>query len=199
MKKYIKKVNDVNVSDIMSPRLPQSKSYLNILGIFCFVKNTNLSITSDIIESVIKSTYIFNNTILASHPYVIKVSSKSNRVVIQINIYNLQNSMKAKYLINRSFNIEYYITMIRGTNMNFGVPQCKNCWKQGYTVFIYHIYRIKCLKYNSVTILTTKANIRQTTTIVCSGNTDSIGTSTTRNYKSSKKLKLTQFAQLQAE
>jgi len=51
-----------------SPRLPQPRSYLKILDILYFVENTNLSITSDIVESVIKSIYIFSNTILVSYP-----------------------------------------------------------------------------------------------------------------------------------
>jgi len=50
----------------MSPRLPQSKSYLKILGISYFVKDTNLSISLDIVKSVIKDTYICDNTVLTS-------------------------------------------------------------------------------------------------------------------------------------
>ena len=67
----------------MSPRLPQSKSYLKILGILYFVEDTNLPITSDIIESVIKSTHILNDIILASCPWVIKMFSKSDIVISQ--------------------------------------------------------------------------------------------------------------------
>jgi len=66
----------------MSPRFSQSKSYLKILGIPYFIEDTNLSITSDIIESVIQSTYIFNDTILASYPWIIKAFPKSDIAVI---------------------------------------------------------------------------------------------------------------------
>ena len=66
VEKYMKKLNDVDVSDVISPRLSQLKSYLKILDITYFIKNTNLSVTLDIIERVIKTSYIFDNTVLAS-------------------------------------------------------------------------------------------------------------------------------------
>jgi len=62
----VKDLNDVDHSDIMNPRLPQSKSYLKVLGIPYFIKDTNLPISSDIVESIIKSMHIFNNIVLAS-------------------------------------------------------------------------------------------------------------------------------------
>ena len=58
IEKYVKDLNDVD-SNIMSPRLSQSKLYLKILGITYFVKDTSLSLLSDIIERVIKSTSYF--------------------------------------------------------------------------------------------------------------------------------------------
>ena len=61
----MKELNNINVSNIMSLRLPQLKLYLKILDILYFIDNTNLPITSDIIERVIKTSYIFNNTVLA--------------------------------------------------------------------------------------------------------------------------------------
>jgi len=61
IEKYIKELNDVDTINVISPRLLQSKSYLKILNISYFVKDTNLPIILDIIESVIKSTYILNN------------------------------------------------------------------------------------------------------------------------------------------
>jgi len=66
MEKYIKDLNDVDSNNIMSLRLPQSKSYLKILGILYFVEDTNLSIILDIIKKVIQSNYIFNNLVLVS-------------------------------------------------------------------------------------------------------------------------------------
>jgi len=71
--KYMKGLNDVDYSNIMSSRLPQSKSYLKVLGIPYFIKNTNLPIFSDIIESIIKSMHTFNNIVLTSRQHIIKV------------------------------------------------------------------------------------------------------------------------------
>ena len=82
---------------------------------------------SYIIETVIKESHIFNNIILAFQPCVIKISPKSDMAVIWVNIWDSQNSTKVKGLINRCFNIGYNIITVRGTNMNLGVPQCKNC------------------------------------------------------------------------
>ena len=48
---YIKELNNINTSNVMSLRLSQSKLYLKILDILYFVKDTNLFIISDIIES----------------------------------------------------------------------------------------------------------------------------------------------------
>ena len=63
---FVKNVDNVNSEDIEAPRLPQSKSYLKIIGISYFLENTNISITSDFVESIIK--YIFNNLLLTSKP-----------------------------------------------------------------------------------------------------------------------------------
>lgn len=78
----IKNIDIVNSEDIMSLRLPQSKLYLKLLGIPYYIKNTNILITSDIVEKAIQTIHIFNNTILASCSYVIKASSKSNVAII---------------------------------------------------------------------------------------------------------------------
>ena len=82
VEKYMKELNDINLNDIISTKLSQSKSYLKILDISYFIDNTNLSVISDIIERVIKSTQIFNNIVLASCPQVIKISSKSNIIIV---------------------------------------------------------------------------------------------------------------------
>lgn len=76
IEKYIKELNDIDLNDIMNPRLSQSKSYLKILGIPYFIEDTNL------IESVIKSNHIFNDIVLALHPCIIKAFPKSDIVVI---------------------------------------------------------------------------------------------------------------------
>jgi len=127
VEKYMKELNNVNSNDIISPKLPQSKSYLKILDIPYFIDNINLSVISDIIQRVIKTTHIFDNTILAFYFCIIKASLKSNMAIVWVDIWDFQNHTKAKLLINRYFNIEYHITTIRGTNMNPSILQCKNC------------------------------------------------------------------------
>ena len=91
----------------MSLQLPQSKLYLKILEIPYFLENTNLSITSNLIKKVIKNTYIFIIIVLVSvsYSYVIKISPKLDMAVIWIDIWDSQNNMKAKCVINSCFNI----------------------------------------------------------------------------------------------
>ena len=67
----------------MSLQLPQLKSYLKILRVPYFLKNTDLPIISDMIKTVIKESHIFNNIILASQPCVIKISPKSDMAIIR--------------------------------------------------------------------------------------------------------------------
>ena len=76
------------------------------------MKDTNIPINSSIIETIIKSIHIFNDIYLASKLCIIKASSKSNIVVIWENIWNTKSSLKAKYFINRYFNIGNYITTV---------------------------------------------------------------------------------------
>jgi len=51
-----------------SPHLLQSKSYLKILGLPYYLENTNNPITSELVEGVIKKSYIFNNITFVSKP-----------------------------------------------------------------------------------------------------------------------------------
>ena len=82
VKKYMKNLNDVDLTEVLNSRLSQSKSYLRILEISYFIKDTNLPILSDIINSVIKSTHIFDNIVLSLCSQVIKVSPKSDITVV---------------------------------------------------------------------------------------------------------------------
>ena len=68
IEKYMKNLNNVNLNKVISLRLFQSKSYLKILGILYFIKNTNVPIPINVMETVIKSTHIFKNTILTLCP-----------------------------------------------------------------------------------------------------------------------------------
>jgi len=124
---YIKNSDNLDVRDIQDAQLSQSKSYLKILGIHYLIENTNTPIDSNIMEGIIKASYIFNDIKIASKPHVYKVSPKSNMAIIWIDIWDLQNGSSAKKIINRSFNIGSFIATIRGANMNPDIPQCKNC------------------------------------------------------------------------
>ena len=73
--------------------------------------------------------HLFKDIVLASKPYIIKVSPKSDMAVVWVDIWNSQSGSSAKNIINHCFNIEHFITTVKDTNMNPGVPQCKNCWK----------------------------------------------------------------------
>ena len=48
-----------------------------------------IPITSNTVERIIKSMYIFNDVVLVSKPRVIKASSKSDMVVIWVDIWNM--------------------------------------------------------------------------------------------------------------
>ncbi len=50
VEKYMKELNNIDTSNVMSLRLSQSKLYLKILDILYLIENTNLSIIVNIIE-----------------------------------------------------------------------------------------------------------------------------------------------------
>ena len=81
IEKYINNVEYFNSEDISTSCLSQSKSYLKIIGISYFLKNTNIPIMLDFVETIIKNNHIFNNIVIISKPYVIKVLPKSDIVV----------------------------------------------------------------------------------------------------------------------
>ena len=68
--------------------------------------------------------------------------------IIWFDIWDIQSGSRAKSLINWCFNVGRYITTIQDANMNPRVPQCKNCWKWGYSTFSCRIQSSKCVKYN---------------------------------------------------
>ena len=127
IKNYIKNIDIIKTKDITALYLLQSKFYLKIIGISYIKKGINSFINSNDVKKIIQSTHIFNNIHLASKSYVIKISLKSDMVVIWIDIWNVQSRAKAKYLINRCFNINYSITMVRIANLTPDIFQCKNC------------------------------------------------------------------------
>ena len=125
----MKNTNHIKSVVVEVPHLPQSKSYLKIIGIFYLEKFTNTPITIDVSQEIFKKNYIFNNITMVSKSQVMKVSPKLDMSIIWFNIWDIQSRSKVKGFINRYFNIRSYIAIIRGANMNPGVSQCKNCWK----------------------------------------------------------------------
>ena len=117
IKDYIKNIDVIKSKDIMTPCLPQFKFYLKIINIIYIKEGTNSPIISNNVKIIIQSIYIFNDINLASKPYIIKASPKSDMVVIWIDIWNAQSREKAKCLIDKCFNISSYIVTVRGVNM----------------------------------------------------------------------------------
>ena len=58
-----------------------------------------------VIKGVLKDLHLFENIVLASKPQVIKVSSKSDMMVVWINLWDSQSGSSAKNIINCCFNI----------------------------------------------------------------------------------------------
>jgi len=98
---YIKNSEDINALQVDKPCLPQSKSYLKIIGIpyFSHSNSQDCLISSDV-ETILKQNQIFDNVNLASKPRVIKVSPKLDMSIIWIDIWDVQSGSKAKGLIN---------------------------------------------------------------------------------------------------
>ena len=148
IEKYVKNSLKGNDNTISSPRLPQSKSYLKIVGIPYYVDNSSMHISSEDIKCILKNNHIFNNIILALRPYIIKVSSKSNMAVVWIDIWDNQNDSNVRRVINRRFNVGNIVATVRDANMNPGISQCKNCWKWDHLTGICRIQGSKCTKCN---------------------------------------------------
>ena len=91
IKKYVKNLENIDSTQVKTPWLPQSKSYLKIIGILYYPHrsyNSQEHITSNNIKDIIKQNHIFNNITLASKPRVIKVSLKSDMAIVWINIWD---------------------------------------------------------------------------------------------------------------
>ena len=94
IKNYIKHVDTIKSEDIMSPCLPQSKFYLKIINILYILENTDMLINSSIVESIIKSTHIFNDVLLAFKPQVIKESLKSDMAIMLGMVHTRDESLQ---------------------------------------------------------------------------------------------------------
>ena len=136
IKNFLKKIENINPDQIKGLCLPKSKLFMKIIGL---PYNSELRVvTFDFIEGILKKMHLFKNVALASKPHVIKVFPKSDMAVVWVDIWDSQSGSSAKNIINCHFNIEQFITTIQGTNINLGVPQCKNCWKWGHSTLSCH-------------------------------------------------------------
>ena len=145
IEKYIKSINSINNNKVLSSCLPQFKSYFKIIDIPYIQPNGNKPTYEDIVNSI-NYTSLFENISLVLKPRVIKALLKLDITIVWLDIWNSQNSSKAKFLINHFFNFGCHIATIRGTNMNPGIPQCCNCWKWGHSIFACRAHGSKCQK-----------------------------------------------------
>ena len=144
IEKYLKSVQYVNLDSIESPCLPKSKLYMKIIRL---PYSSELGVMSpDIIEGVLKDSHLFKDVTLASKPHIIKASPKSDKAVVWVDIWDSQSSSCTKNIINRRFNVGRFIATVRRTNMNPGVPQCKNCWKWGHSTLSCRSHISRCTK-----------------------------------------------------
>jgi len=51
---YIKNIDQIQLSDVEAPQLPQSKFYLKMINIPYLMENTNMPINSSIVETILK-------------------------------------------------------------------------------------------------------------------------------------------------
>ena len=80
---YIKRSEDINELQVEELHLPQSKSYLKIIGILFFSNSkTQDCLNVSDVKNMLKQNQIFDNIKLASRPRVIKVSPKSDMSIV---------------------------------------------------------------------------------------------------------------------
>ena len=144
IEKYLKSIQNVNSDLIESPHLPKSKSYMKIIGLPYKINQDVIS--SNFIKDVLKETHLFKGVVLASKPHVIKASPKSDMIVVWVDIWDSQSGSLGNNIINRCFNIGRFIATVKGTNMNPGVLQCKNCWKWGHSTLSCRSHISRCAK-----------------------------------------------------
>ena len=63
------------------------------------IENINIPVSANVIETIIKNNHIFNNIVIASKSYIIKVSPKSNIAIIWLDIWDIQSSSYIRGLL----------------------------------------------------------------------------------------------------
>ena len=144
IKKYLKSVQNIIPESIESPCLPKSKSYMKIIGL---PYSSELGVLSpDYIKGILVKSHLFKDATLALKPRIIKASPKLDKAVVWVDIWDSQSGSCTKNIINRRFNVGRFIATVHGTNMNPGVPQCKNCWKWGHSTLSCRSHVSRCAK-----------------------------------------------------
>ena len=112
IKQWLKKTARLGESTEVEPRLPQSKSFLKILGVPYWDSKSSLPITPAQVEAALSSSPLFEGIILASILCIMKVLPSSDISVIWIDIWNSQKGSKSKTLINCLFNFGQYTATV---------------------------------------------------------------------------------------
>ena len=128
IKQWLKKTAGLGKVTEVEPCLPQSKSFLKVLGVPYWDSKTFLSVTPAQVAEALSSSSLFENITLASMPCIMKASPSSDMSVIWIDIWDSQKGSKSKTLINCSFNFGCHTAIVRETSIYLGVAQCHNCW-----------------------------------------------------------------------
>ena len=147
IKKCLNNDMEFTDNDIGSPHLPQSKTYLKILGVLFWCNQSSLPVTPAQVEGILAKTPVFEGITLVSKPRIIRASPRSDMAVIWVDNWDSQKGTKGKCLINRTFNFGKHVATVRGTNMHTGVPLCHNCWRWGHPTHICRAQGSRCQKY----------------------------------------------------
>ena len=146
IKQWLKKTAILGEVTEVEPHLPQSKSFLKVLGIPYWDSKSSLSVTPAQMAEALSSSPLFEGVTLAFMPCIIKASPSSDIFVIWIDIWDFQKGSKGKILINRSFNFRHHTATVRGTAIHHEVAQCHNCWHWGHSTHACHAQGTKCQK-----------------------------------------------------
>jgi len=121
IKQWVRKTAGLGENTEVEPCLPQSKSFLKILGVPYWDSNSSLPITPAQVAEAFYSSLFFEGITLVSMPCIMKELPSFDMSVIWIDIWDSQKSSKGKILINHSFNFGCHTTMVRGSAMHPGV------------------------------------------------------------------------------
>ena len=149
IKQWLKKTAGLSEATEVEPHLPQSKSFLKVLGIPYWDSKTSLLIIPAQVAEALSSSLLFEGITLASMPRIMKVSPSSDMFVTWIDIWDSQKEFKSKTLIDCSFNFGHHTTTVRETAMHPGVAQCHNCQHWGHPTHACHTQDAKCQKCGS--------------------------------------------------